>query len=162
MDTTIYPIPRASFFFGLCNIDVSSFGWWGLHLLPVNLGRPLCPPRPRMYSGSDSTWLWDKVTRNSCTPFCLALLRQLPLEPSHHTVRKPSSYMDMLCVGAPANSPSKQSTSTTRCDWAFSWLQLQPAEKLPALANSAWSRDELSLTILVQTADLWVKWLSLS
>lgn len=160
MDTTIYPIQLFFFFFGPCDIIISSTGWWGLRFLPMNLGRPLCPPQPTGYSGSDSMWLWDKVIWNSCISALLSWDNWSWNWVT--TLWQSSSYMDMSCIGAPANSPAEGLTNSQHqlldvTDWGFRWLQSQPAESLPAPADTAWSRDELSLPIPVQIADLWIK-----
>lgn len=125
------------FFFNPVTIDIPSIGWWGLCLLPVNLGRILCPPRPTGYSGVTLCTL--RQLNKKVMHFCLALLGQLLLEVSHHTMRTSSSYMDMLHIGVPANSPSwgpnQQSTSTTGSELLN--LQVTPAPTHWVIASSS-------------------------
>ena len=127
------------FFFWLCNIDVSSIGWWGLRLLPVNLGRPLCPPRPRTYSGSDSMWLWDKVTRNSCTSApCSLGTTALGTKPPHcEETKQLHGHAVCRCSG-------KQPQQTANINHRM-WLsiQLTPAPaRWETASTSCWCHTE--------------------
>ena len=108
----------------------------------------------------DFMWLL-RLGYKSQYSFSLALYRLSLVEPSYHTVRKPSSHMEMSC-GDTLTCSSAKVLANSQYQSPNIWVRMFPDDSnpwplsLPGKALTLWSRDKLTLLSPVLNSEGWL------